>query len=66
MVKLPSETKNTKLSFAHFDDDCGKLGSISVHAEAAEFAEGLSKYSLRSLCTLREVFQTGPLPKIIC
>jgi len=26
-------------------------------AEVAEFAESLSKYSPRSLCTLREVFQ---------
>jgi hypothetical protein len=25
VVKLPSETKNTKLSFAHFDDDWAKI-----------------------------------------
>jgi hypothetical protein len=31
------------------------------HAEAVEFAEGLSKYSLRPLCTLREIFQTESL-----
>ena len=30
------------------------------------FAEGFSKYFLRSLCTQREIFQTAALPEYIC